>query len=130
MSTTPNTITSFFRYNIVAIIATSIDFLVFILLTEALQLWYLFSAIVGAVLGGITAFVLERNWTFMKSDGKLSCQSVKYFMVWLASIFLNITGLYIMVEYAACRYIFSKVVVAIVVGIGFNFLTHKYFVFK
>jgi len=127
---TPKTITSFFRYNIVAIIATSIDFLVFILLTEALQLWYLFSAIVGAVSGGITAFVLERNWTFMRSDGKLSSQSVKYFMVWLASIFLNITGLYIMVEYAAYQYIFSKVVVAIVVGIGFNFLTHKYFVFK
>jgi putative flippase GtrA len=114
----------------VAIVATSVDFAVFILFTEALEIWYLLSAVIGAVSGGITAFVMERNWTFMKTDGKVSVQSIKYILVWSVSIFLNTAGLYLLVEFFNCRYIISKIIVAIIVGIGFNFLTHKYFVFK
>jgi len=130
VNTKPKTLTSFFRYNVVAIVATSVDFAVFILFTEALEIWYLLSAVIGAVSGGITAFVMERNWTFMKTDGKVSVQSIKYILVWSVSIFLNTAGLYLLVEFFNCRYIISKIIVAIIVGIGFNFLTHKYFVFK
>ncbi len=120
----------FLKYNIVAGIATAVDFAVLIFFTEILQIRYLLSAVFGAVSGGITAFVLERNWTFMKKDGKLSLQAKKYAGIWLTSIFLNISGLYLFVEYIGLQYIISKVIVAVIVGIGFNFLTHKYYIFK
>ncbi len=120
----------FLKYNVVAGIATAVDFAVLIFFTEILQIQYLISAVLGAVSGGITAFVLERNWTFLKKDGKLSVQAKKYAGIWLTSIFLNISGLYLLVEYTGLQYIISKVIIAVIVGIGFNFLTHKYYIFK
>ncbi len=120
----------FLKYNVVAGIATAVDFTVLIFLTEIVHIWYLLSATAGAISGGITAFTLERNWTFMKKDGKLSAQAIKYAAVWITSIFLNIAGLYLLVEYTKLQYIISKIIVAVTVGIGFNFLTHKYYIFK
>ncbi len=120
----------FLKYNVAAGIATAVDFAVLIFCTEILQIWYLLSAVFGAVSGGITAFILERNWTFMKKDEKLSVQAIKYAGIWLTSIGLNILGMYLLVEYIELQYIISKLVVAVIVGIGFNFLTHKYFIFR
>ena len=130
MNKTPNTFITFFRYNVVAIIATAVDFVILVLLTEVLGFWYLHSAFLGAFLGGITGFILERNWTFMKQDGKLFVQAIKYLLVWAISISLNVTSIFLLVEYLGYQYIISKIIVAIIIGIGFNFLLHKYFIFR
>lgn len=126
----PSNLTSFIRYNIVAGLATATDFLVLVLLTEVFQLWYMFSGIMGALGGGIVSFIIERNWAFRKRSGNIYLQSLKYSAVWVTSILLNITGLFLLVEYFHIHYILSKVIVAVVVGMGFNFLTHRYFIFK
>ncbi len=120
----------FLKYNVVAAVATAVDFTILVFMTEVLQIWYLLSAITGAVTGGIMSFFLERNWTFKKKDGKISKQALKYSLIWITSIILNISGLYLFVEYFGIEYIISKIIVAITVGIGFNFLTHKYYIFK
>lgn len=130
MNKKPSAIISFFRYNIIAVLATAIDFGVLIFFTEILQLWYLFSAFWGAFAGGVTAFILGRNWAFMQQEKKLATQAKKYVFVWVGSIFLNVYGLYLVVEYLGYQYIVSKIIVALIVGIGFNFLMQKYFIFK
>ena len=130
MGKKPNALTTFFRYNIVAGLATTVDFAILILLTEVLGIWYVISASIGAVAGGITAFIFQRNWAFMKKDGKLSVQAVKYLLVWIVSILLNVAGVYIFVDFLGYQYILSKVIVAIVIGIGFNFIMQKYFIFR
>jgi len=113
-----------------ALLATALDFFVLVMLTEVLHLWYLFSAFIGALTGGIVAFILGRNWIFMKHHGKISFQAIKYLMSWGVSILLNTMGLYFVVEQLGYQYIISKVIVAIVIGVGFNFFTHKYFIFR
>ncbi|MCF6364858.1 MAG: GtrA family protein [Bacteroidales bacterium] len=126
----PNILISFFRYNISAIIATAVDFTILIGLTEIFQLWYFLSAVIGAIAGGIVAFLFSRNWVFKKRDGKIATQALKYILVWGTSIFLNTYGLYLFVEYLNFHYIISKVIVAVIIGIGFNFFMNKYFIFK
>ena len=126
----PNILISFLRYNLAAIIATAVDFIILIALTEIFQLWYFLSAIIGAIAGGIVAFMFSRNWVFKKQEGKITTQALKYILVWGTSIFLNTYGLYLFVEYLNFHYIISKVIVAIITGIGFNFFMHKYFIFK
>ena len=123
-------ITYFLRYNIVAGLATAIDFMVLVLLTEVSHLWYMLSGIIGALSGGIVSFIMERNWAFRKRSGNIYLQSIKYLAVWVTSILLNIWGLYLLVEFFHIHYILSKVVVAVIVGLGFNFLTHRYFIFN
>ncbi|MBG0782551.1 MAG: GtrA family protein [Bacteroidales bacterium] len=122
--------TSFIRYNIVAGIATASDFLVLVLLTEAFQLWYIYSAIAGVMIGGVISFVFERNWAFHKRHGNIYMQTLKYSAIWITSILLNTLGLFLLVEFANIHYILSKVFVAVVIGIGFNYFTHKYFIFN
>lgn len=125
-----NALASFFKYNVVALIATSVDFLVLISLTELAGFWYLISAFLGAVAGGFVGFVLERNWTFMSTSGSISKQAAKYILVSIGSILLNTLGLYLIVELSALPYIYAKVIVATLVGVGFNFFMHKYYIFK
>ncbi|GAB1418137.1 MAG: GtrA family protein [Bacteroidales bacterium] len=129
-TTKPSGFASFVRYSIVAGIATATDFLVLVLFTEVFKLWYMFSAITGAVTGGVVSFLLERNWAFCEKQGNLFKQTYKYTAIWIASILLNTTGLFLLVEFAHIYYILSKVIVSVMIGIGFNFFTHKYFIFK
>jgi len=85
----------FFKYNIVALLATTLDFSLFIIFTDIFQIWYVASTFVSAIIGGVVAFFLERNWTFVSKDGKLSLQAIKYLIVWIISILLNTLGLYL-----------------------------------
>jgi len=125
-----NAAASFFKYNVVAVLATAVDFSVLIVLTEIAQFWYLISAFLGAVAGGCVGFVLERNWTFMSTTGPISKQAVRYILVSIGSILLNTGGLYLLVELSELAYIYSKIIVATLVGVGFNFFMHKYYIFK
>ena len=130
MKERPGALTSFFRYNIIAVLATLVDFLIFILLYEIFDIWYVASTFMSAICGGVAAFILNRNWTFMGKDGKLSSQAIKYLLVWGSSILLNTAGLYLIVENTDMGGIVSKIIVSVIVGICFNFLMNKYFVFK
>ncbi len=118
------------KYNMVAIIATSVDYSLFLILSEIVHVWYIFASFIGLVLGGLTAFVLQRNWTFKKKDGKLSKQAIRYLIIWTTSILLNTIGLFLIVEYVGTHTIIAKVIISIIVGFGFNFLMSKHFVFK
>ncbi len=111
-------------------VATAVDYTLFLLLSVVLDFWYLLASLIGLVMGGVTAFILQRNWTFKKKDEKLSSQAIRYITVWATSIFLNTTGLYLIVEFTKMSAIVAKIIVSVIVGIGFNFLMNKHFVFK
>jgi len=121
---------TFIKYNIVALTATSLDFIILVFLTEVLGTWYLFSAIIGTTLGGVFAFLLERKWTFEKTTGILTNQILRYLLIWAISFFLNITFLFLLVDIFHVQYIISRIIVAALISVVFNFLTHKHFIFK
>jgi len=126
----PRVIVSFFRAQITAMLATTVDFSVMIGLKELLDMWYLFAVIIGTLMGGLVGFLLGRNWAFISKDAKLVKQIRKYFFVMVGSFLLNVGGVVFLVESMHMQYIVSKVIVAIIVGIGFNFMLQRYFVFK
>lgn len=126
----PNILTSFFRYNMVAILATTVDFLAFILLNNIFNLWYVASTFISAIIGGTLAFILNRNWVFLSKNGKPSFQVVKYIVVWGGSILLNTYGLYLIVENTNISEMLSKVLVSVFIGVSYNFLMSKFIIFK
>jgi len=130
MKTKPNIIKLFLRYNVVAIIATVVDFCVFVLLNNVLNFWYVGATFTSAVIGGVTAFTLNRNWVFNSIDKKIKFQIAKYILVWGGSIFLNTYGLYLFVENTNISVIISKIIITVFVGISYNFLMSKFFIFK
>ena len=130
MDIKPNILTSFLKYNTVAIIATGVDFGVFVLLNNILNFWYVGATFTSAVIGGTTAFILNRNWVFKSIDKKINFQILKYILVWVGSVFINTYGLYLLVENTNVSEIISKVIVTVSVGISYNFLMSKFFIFK
>ena len=122
--------TSLFRSQFASIVATTSDFLVTIVFTELLQIWYVISNACGAFTGAIVSFWLGRNWAFKRQSKNWIGQAFRYALVSLASMGLNTYGVYFLTETFDIQYIVSKTIVAIIVGICFNFFLFRYFVFR
>jgi len=121
---------SFLKYNIVSLLATALDFTVFVILTKLLGTWYVLAAAISAVSGGMLAFWFNRNWVFDSKTGHIKNQAMKYIIVWISSILLNTIGIFLMVENTNLKPLYAKIIVAILVGVFFNFLMNKYYVFR
>jgi len=126
----PNIFTAFIKYNTVALLATSIDFGTFLFLKNVLGIWYVLSGFMGSVMGGIVAFILNRSWVFLSKDPNIKFQIIKYILTWWGSILLNTYGLFLLVENTNISETFAKIMVAVVVGISYNFLLSRYIIFK
>lgn len=74
-----------------SVIATSIDFIITIILTEWFYILYLWAHIIGMLCGGYTHFKLSRKWVFKATAGKQRLQALKYIMVWCLSFILIVT---------------------------------------
>ena len=120
----------FLRSQIAAFISTCIDYLTVIMLTELAGLWYIYSNVIGALLGAITNFSLGRHWTFKAQEGAIGNQAFKYALVSIGSVSLNTLGLYALKEWGNVNYIMAKVVVGLFIAVCFNYVLQKHFVFK
>ena len=126
----PQTFISLFRSQIAAFLATSFDFATVIFLTEIAGLWYVVSNAIGAFFGAVLSFTLGRYWVFVSLQNKIAQQAFRYFLVSAGSLVLNTLGVYLVTEFASINYVISKVIVSLIVGLGWNFTLHKFFVFK
>jgi len=120
----------FIKFNIVSLLATGVDFAVFILLKEVFGVYYILATIISAICGGVTAFVLNKNWVFFGKDKTGNAQMWNFIIVWLGSIILNTLGIYVLVQYLKLDEVVSKIIISILVGVLFNFTMNKYYVFK
>ena len=92
--------------------------------------WYVYANVLGASMGAITNFLLGRYWAFQAAEANLGFQAFRYAIVAIGSVILNTLGIYILMEYFSITYIPSKVVIAVIIAITYNYLLQKYFVFK
>ena len=109
--------------------ATVVDFLVTIICVELLHSWYLAATVLGNTAGGITNFCLGRYFVFEATQQNARAQGGRYLGVWLGSMLLNATGVYFCTQVLHINYVISKIVVSLLVGIGFNYLLQRHFVF-
>jgi putative flippase GtrA len=121
---------TFLKAQVASIVATIIDFLITIGLVEVFHCWYVIGSASGTVAGGITHFLLGRTWVFKAGDGQIQHQIIKYLLVWIVYLLLSTSGVFIITHYAGVNYIVSKVCVAVVMSVGYNYVLHKKFVFK
>ncbi len=122
---------TFFRLQLTSIIATLGDFIITVFLTEIIGLYYVTSNASGAVSGGILNFLLNRKWVFkITGSERLSVQIIKYILVWIGSILLNTLGVFLITEFFTIKYFISKIIVSVLVGILFNQILQKQYVFK
>ncbi len=120
----------FAKSQIASLIGSAVDFVVMILCTEVLGIYYVISRAIGAAVGAVVNFMLNRHWTWRVSNKKLGPQAFKYGLTATGSLILNTLGVWLCTEFIGLDYKISWLVVSLIVGIGFNFVLHKIYVFK
>lgn len=111
-------------------LSTAVDFTVTVLLKELLGTYYLAASITGTICGGITNFLLGRNWVFASREQEITLQMLRYFLVWGGSLILNAVIVFIGTDFLEIKYWVSKIIASLIVGIGYNYVLQKVFVFK
>jgi putative flippase GtrA len=112
-----------------SIISTFFDLLITVICKEFLGFWYLIASITGTLAGGFTNFALGRRWVFDGRDKKVHAQLIKYIITWTGNLLLTTTGVFVVTHYLGLSYFISKIIVAVVVGVGYNYVVQKKFVF-
>ena len=118
------------RAQVSALAATAVDFGTLFFVTERLHVWYVYSTGVGAALGAVTNFLLNRHWSFEAGHIEWGPQAFRYALVSSGSLGLNMLGVYAFTAGTGLKYGVSKVITAILVGLFFNFPLHRRYVFK
>ena len=122
--------TTFLKSQVTAAVATAVDFIILVILVELAQVWYVLAAAIAAFCGALSSFFLGRQWTFLSKDDKWHHQAQRYTLVALGSMGLNTFGIYLFTDGLGLHYMTSKIVISIIVSLGFNYPLQKYFVFK
>jgi putative flippase GtrA len=74
--------------------------------------------------------MVNRHWVFESTEAAVRKQAARYVLVWCGNLLLNALGVYIITAAAQWNYILSKVLVALVIGWGYNYILQKKYVFK
>ena len=112
-----------------SLIATLVDFIFTIILVEIFNQHYIVASVAGAIAGAVTNFIVNRQWVFRSKEEAVQKQSVRYILVWLGSLTLNTSGIYILTHFITIKYFISKIIISLIVGIGFNYVLQKNYVF-
>lgn len=125
-----NSSNTFIKAQVASIIATLIDFSLTNILTEFVSVWYVLSSSLGTITGGCVNFLLGRYCVFNVRNHNKFQQAKRYVIVWAGSLLLNSLGVYVFTEILKMHYMLSKTLIAIIIGIAFNFYFQKTYVFR
>ena len=121
---------TFIKAQAASLSATAVDFSVTVILKELFHCWYLLASILGTLCGGIVNFSMSRRWVFRARDKKIHVQVIKYGVVWAGNLVLVSSGVFALTNYGGISYLVSKITVSAMVGIFYNYVFQKKFVFK
>lgn len=135
---------TFLKAQLSAQLASLVDFVTTVLLVKCFALFYLYATLIGSVVGGMVNCAINYRWVFSDSHCKSHFIVMKYTFVWIVSIALNTWGTYFLTEwltrmpwlnrllssYIDDLFIFSKIVVAVLVALLWNYQMQRLFVYR
>ncbi len=121
---------TFVKAQVSSLSASILDFLTTIVCKHVLNFGVILGSGTGTTVGGIANFLIGRNWVFGSKQGKIQNQAVKYFIVWFGNLVLTTSGVYLVTHYfQLSNYVLPKILVSAVIGVPYNYLMQKKFVF-
>lgn len=123
-------IRTFSKAQLSAFIGGIVDYAAMIIFTEWLHVYYPISILISGLVGAVVNFSINRYWTYQAQHFGLGKQLVKFIAVVLGSILLKAFGTYVITNWLTIDYKISRVLVDIIVSLGFNYILQTYWVFK
>ena len=126
-----------FKFGIVGTIAFAIDYGIFTLLTQVINMHYLISSIISFSISVIFNYIMSVKWVFDITKKQTAKEFIIFILLSVVGLIINSIVLYILVEnapicssdVAGFHELISKVIATIIVMI-FNFITRKIFLEK
>jgi len=109
-------------------IGVLLGYLILIVLTEEVGVWYLASAIVASIVNYTSNFLFHKYWTFKDREShEIHRQIGKYAAMVVFLFLLGITLLYILVECLRLWYLFAQLIVTGVVTVISYLISRRIF---
>ncbi len=120
---------TFIKVQLASIAGSLVDYILTILLVQ-LGMWnYLPANAIGNLCGGSLQFVLCRNWAFRADRGKTKNQVMRFMAVFAGNLILSELGVWFFTGFIHFQYLVSKTLVSVILGVSYNYLLQKKFVF-
>ena len=122
--------TSLVKSQLGSFLATIFDFSTLFALTEWVGVYYVISSGIASAVGAVVGFVVQRNWAFKRTEKGWGYQAIKYGLVSVLILILNVIGIYLFTETFGFQYMISKVIIAFIIGIFVSFPLFRYYVYN
>lgn len=119
----------FVKFCLVGFTNMSIDVLVYLVLTRGFEVDYIRAAMASFVVAVTWSFFMNRRWTFRHGGTDTANQYVKFFVINIGIMVLNLSSLYILVDWFGFYDLVAKISVAVILAL-LNFSLNKIWTFK
>lgn len=120
---------TFGRSVITSIFSTAVDYGVLNALYYWLHVDYRIATFIASTIGFLTNFTLNRWWAFEAREGKLHWQFVRSLPIQVGSTTWQVLGMWLFVDGFGVAVWISKLIVAMLVYLGWNYPMNRHFVF-
>jgi putative flippase GtrA len=121
-------IAQFVKFNLVGILNTAVDFVIFWALTYT-GLYHLISQVISYSCGTVNSYLLNKFWTFKHNKKAGGLEAMKFIIVNIVALSVSLLFLYIFRDIAGMHVMVSKLF-ATGFSVIVNFAGNKFWVFK
>jgi len=121
---------SFLRSQMGSLLASATDISSLFILTEFIGFYYLVSTAIASGLGAIVGFLILRYWAFKRTDKSWGLQALKYGIASIVILLCNVAGMYLLTDGMNIQYMYSKLIISILIGVLISFPIFRYWVYK
>lgn len=119
----------FIRSGLTSLLTTVFDFAVLTGCVELLHVNYVLATWLGTVVGSLSNFTINKHWAFKGSEVPLPHQLGRFVLVQAGSSAWNTLGVWLLTRYGGLQYQISKLIVAAVVAVAWNYPMNRLLVF-
>ena len=120
---------TFLKVQAASIIGSFVYFITTFLSVDFFHFPHLPGVFIGNIFGGTAQFILCRNWVFKSGDGKILMRILKFVLVWLGNLMLSEAGVYFFTHFLKLDYKISVIATSVFLGVSYNYVMQKKFVF-
>ena len=121
---------TFWRNSLTSSFTILLDFVTLTGLVELAGVDYVLATWIGTVVGSLSNFSINRWWTFRVSWQPRSMQFLRFVLVQVGASGLHAGGVWIFTRFLGLPYPASKLVVAVLVYLGWNYPMNRWVVFS
>ena len=119
----------FLKFSLIGFLNTSLHYGIFFILLRFQGIHYLVASTIGYCVGMINSFILNKKWTFRTTEVRKDIEFVKFVLVNLAALLVNIGSLKYFVCIVDIRPEFGQIF-GISLSMTTNFLGNKFWTFS